>query len=100
MVDWPNVPGLTVDPLKIPPEVEMKNLLPNNRGRPSLIGPGRVEQVTLNPYRANRRVQELVFDLARALTGEALVQRRCEVPAHALFPQMAGIVSRSDITLR
>ncbi len=93
-VDWPNVPGLTIDPMKIPPEVEMKNLLPNNQGRPSLIGPGRIEQVTLNPYRANRRVQELVFDLARALTGEALVQRRCEVPAHALFPQMAGIVSR------
>ena len=92
-VDWPNVPGLTIDPMKIPPEVEMKSLLPNNKGRPSLIGPGRIEQVTLNPYRANRRVQELVFDLARALTGEALVQRRCEVPAHALFPQMAAIVS-------
>src|SRR3990172_9447291 len=36
IVDWPNVPTLTLEPGRIPPEVEVKALLGNNKGRPSL----------------------------------------------------------------
>lgn len=93
-VNWDNAPPLTLDPGRIPPEVEMKATVPNNQGRPSLVGPGRLEDVTLNPYRRGRRLQELVFDLSRALTRDCIRSESCEVPAHALFPQVAAIVRR------
>lgn len=91
-VDWSAVAPLCLDPMNIPPEVEMKASLPTNRGRPSLTGPGRSEVVDLTPYRAQRRLQELVFDIAGVLTRDFLAQKRCEIPAHMLFPQMASLV--------
>jgi type III restriction enzyme len=80
--------------MNIPPEVEVKAALPSNRGRPSLTGPGRLERVDLNPYRAGRRFQALVFDLASGLTREYASQAGCEAPPHVLFPQIARIVER------
>ena len=50
--------------------------------------------MTLAEFRAKRRLQELVFDLAAALTREYLAQGRCEVASHVLFPQLAKIVQR------
>jgi type III restriction enzyme len=91
-VDWQKTPTLVIDPMRIPPEVEMKAALPNNKGRPSITGPGRLENITLNPYRQNRREQELVFDLASALTKEYSRQPNCAAPAHVLFPQIARVV--------
>jgi type III restriction enzyme len=85
---------LILDPMNIPPEVEVKAALPNNKGRPSLTGPGKLERVDLNPYRAGRRFQELVFDLARDLTRDYVAQPSCEAPAHVLFPQLVRIAER------
>ena len=93
-MDWESVPSLLIKPDQIPPEVEVKGLNLNNRGRPSLLGPGRVDQVTLSERRSKLRLQELVFDVAGALTRDFIEQRGSEVPAHILFPQMAGIVER------
>ena len=93
-VDWASVPPLTIDPMRIPPEVQMKATLPNNQGRPSLLGPGKIAEVNLNPYRSRRRMQELVFDLAEALTRDFTAQRACEVPTHVLFPQLVSIINR------
>lgn len=93
-VDWPSLPALTLDPMRIPPEVEMKATVPNNQGRPSLFGPGKLERVDLNPYRSGRRYQELVFDLARDLTRDFVNNSACEVPTHVLFPQVLKIVDR------
>ncbi len=93
-VDFKSVAPLLLDPLRIPPEVEVKGTLPNNQGRPSLSGPGRLENVTLNPYRARRRLQELAFDMAAALTRDYASQPSCTVPTHALFPQVVKIVDR------
>ena len=70
----------------------MKASLPSNQGRPSLIGPGRLETVDMNPFRSGRRFQELVFELARDLTRSYVSQAGCEVPAHILFPQLVAIV--------
>jgi type III restriction enzyme len=93
-VDWPHLATLTLDPNKIPPEVEVKAMLPTNQGRPSLLGPGKLEDVTLNPYRKMRRVQEVVFEMARDLARQYLAQPECGVPAHVLFPQLVAIVDR------
>jgi type III restriction enzyme len=93
-VDWKNIPSLIIKPDQIPPEVEVKGLNLNNRGRPSLLGPGRVDQVTLNERRSKLRIQELVFDVARTLTRDFIEQRGSEVPSQVLFPQLAAIVAR------
>jgi type III restriction enzyme len=93
-VDWPTVSPILLDPQHIPPEVEMKGMSVNNQGRLSLSGPGRTDDVGLAAFRAQHRVQELTFDLARTLTRDCLQQRRCEVPAHVLFPQLVTIVQR------
>jgi type III restriction enzyme len=93
-VNWTAVPPLWLDPMKIPPEVQMKATLSTNAGRPSLMGPGKLESVDLNPFRAGRREQELVFELARDLTREYVASPACEIPAQALFPQVVRIVDR------
>jgi type III restriction enzyme len=93
-VDWSAVAPLVLDPARIPPEVEVKAALPTNSGRPSLSGPGALQRVDLNPFRSGRRLQELVFEMARDLTREYVSGGSCEAPAHVLFPQIVRIVQR------
>ncbi len=93
-VNWSAVAPLCIDPGQIPPEAELKAALPNNEGRHSLVGPGKLERIDLNPYRTGRRMQELVFDMAAALTRDYAKQSTCEAPAHVLFPQIVNIVDR------
>ena len=93
-VDWESIAPLRLDPMYIPPEVEMKAGLPSNTGRPSLVGPGHLERVDLNPYRKNQRLQQLVFEMARDLTRDYRRQPGCDAPPHVLFTQLATIVDR------
>ena len=93
-VDWESIAPLRLDPMDIPPEVEMKAGLPSNTGRPSLVGPGRLERVDLSPYREGRRLQRLTFEMARDLTRNYIQQPSCEAPPHVLFTQLAAIVRR------
>jgi type III restriction enzyme len=93
-VDWASVPSLELQPDRIPPEVEMKGLNVNNMGRLSLSGPGRASDVSLKEFREARRLQELVFDLAKSFTRDCLAQPQCTVPSHVLFPQLVKIVTR------
>ena len=93
-VDWDAIAPLALDPGHIPPETELKAGLPGDTGRPSLIGPGRLETVTLNPWREGHRAQELAFDLARALTTAYCSRPDCLAPPHVLFPQFAAIAMR------
>lgn len=92
--DWDRVAPLWLDPGKIPPEVQVKAALPTNSGRPSLMGPGRLEDVTLSPYRRHRRMQELVFELAADLTRDYVSGGRSEAPAQVLFPQLVAIATQ------
>jgi type III restriction enzyme len=91
-VNWDSVPRLVLEPNRIPPEVEMKGLSVNNKGKLSLSGPGRLSEVSLEKFRAERRIQEIVFDIAGGLTKNYASQPSCEVPSHVLFPQLANIV--------
>jgi len=93
-VDWDAIATVPLDPMNIPPEVQVKGLLPSNEGRPTLTGPGKLEDVTLNPYRSGRRLQELVFDMARDLVRGYCSEPNCEVPPHALFPQVTVVVDQ------
>jgi type III restriction enzyme len=93
-IDWENVPGMTIDPMRIPPEVEVKGLHPTNSGRLSLSGPGRADQVSLEGFRARNRMQQLEFDVAAALSRRYVEQQRCDVPVETLFPQLAKMVKR------
>lgn len=93
-VDWATVPSLVLEPGRIPPEVEVKGLHVSNKGKLSLSGPGRLDEVTLKEFRAKRRTQELVFDLARTLTRDYVAQKQCSVPAHKLFPQLTAIIQQ------
>lgn len=94
MMDWAKVPMIVLTPDSIPPEYEAKGLSVNTAGRMSLTGPNEISKVTLAEYRAKRRVQELVFDIASGLTKHYLAQPKCQAPAHVLFPQIACIVER------
>ncbi len=93
-VNWENVPPLFLEPGRIPPEVEVKALSVSNEGRLSLFGPGRIDDVTLSEFRDQRRIQELTFDLARGLARHYIAQGHCEIPPHALFPQLTRIIGQ------
>jgi type III restriction enzyme len=93
-VDWSSVPRIRIDPQKIPPEVQVGGLMPTAQGRLTVHGPGATREVTLDPYRAGRRLQELKFDLALALSRRLLAGGRCEIPPQALFPQLVSVVER------
>jgi type III restriction enzyme len=93
-VDWDSIAPVWLDPTNIPPEVQVKAVLPDNQGRSSLMGPGKLVDVTLNPYRKDRRLQQLAFELAADLTRSYCDQPSCEAPSHVLFPQLVQIAQR------
>jgi type III restriction enzyme len=93
-VNWEQVAPVTIDPLNIPPEVEVKGLSVTESGRLSFSGPSKVDQATLEKFRCGKRLQEIVFDLAGGLVRRLVKERQCEVPAQVLFPQLLPIVER------
>jgi type III restriction enzyme len=93
-VDWKTVPSVVLQPDRIPPEVQMKGLHVSNTGKLSLSGPGKLSDVSLEEFRSQHRMQELVFDLARAIAKHYKAQQHCTIPTHVLFPQLVAIIDR------
>jgi len=86
------VPPLRIDFGKIPPEVEMKAGLPENSGRPSLHGPGRISVATLKRFRGQARLQERMYEMTATLAKHYATDADCRLPPGALFGQLYGIV--------
>ncbi len=93
-VNWDTVAPLEIRPGIIPPEVEMKGLNINNQGRPSLSGPGRLDEANLNAFRQKQRIQELIFDMAKDFTKIYSGYDAANLPPHVLFPQLIVIIRR------
>lgn len=92
--DWQNVPSLTINPLSIPGEVEMKALSITNTGRPAVNAPGSAGTADLEAFRKKHRVQQLVFELAQRITREYCSQPGATIQPQVLFPQVLPIVER------
>ncbi|HEX5385324.1 MAG TPA: hypothetical protein VFW66_01340, partial [Gemmatimonadales bacterium] len=54
----------------------------------------RVKETTLEPFRRGKRLQELVFAMARDLTRDMVRHEDVAVPAGVLFPQLVQVVRR------
>jgi type III restriction enzyme len=90
----PAAAGFELNHQRIPAEVQMKAGVPTNSGRPSIYGPGALERIGLDKFRAEHRAQQVAFAIATDLAREYVHSGRCQVPPHALFPQLLGIVTQ------
>lgn len=70
---------------EIAQEVQLKAGLASNTGRPSLFGPGKLQDVNLKTYRDGRRLQELEFDLARELARTTREQTAGQLAPSEVF---------------
>ena len=96
-IDWNRLPRLTIDPTRIPPEVQMKAGLPTNQGRPTLYGPGKLDTATLNGYRNAHRMQTRIAEMARELVRAYAQQGKEQKPSPhpaVLYPQFVKLISR------
>lgn len=92
-VDWSSVARTVLDPIQHPPEAVMKGLSFGTDGRPTMSGPGKVGEMTLDFYRDRVRRQQAVFGLAADLTRAYLSNAETRAPAHVLFPQVQQVVA-------
>ena len=96
-MDWDKVPELTIDPTRIPPEVQMKAGLPTNQGRPTLYGPGKLDTATLAAYRQQHRLQTRVAEAAKELVKAYVAQAGDGVPAphpSLLYPEFVRLIAK------
>ena len=90
--DFSKVPMLEVDSEQIPPEIEMKAALYDDKGRPSLSGPGKITEASLEKFRQQMRLQQRMYEMAGALTQNYAQGDGCKLPPNALFRQLFQIV--------
>ncbi len=90
-VDWKKMPRLVLEPARYPTLVDMAGVSISSEGEFTPALPGKSNEITMNPYFANMRIQRGVFQMASALTKNYLGQRDTSVPAHVLFPQLEAV---------
>lgn len=94
VVNWDEVVPVRLDPTKQPSIVSVKALNLTDEGRRSLLGPGKIENLTLAEWRELVRLQKVEFQLAKVLTGRLSNTPEIEIPPHLLFPQLLDVVQR------
>jgi type III restriction enzyme len=92
-VDWNHVGELPIDPAAVPNEVQLRGLTTQD-GRLIPYGPGAPVYVDLEEWRRGVRLQQVAFELAKALVEKWREDRGDAIPVHRLFPQMLDIATR------
>ena len=92
-VDWDKVPTLVLNPMEVPDLTLMKGLTTQD-GALAAYGPGAAAVVSLEQWRAQVRVQQVAFTLAKVLAQQWMQERGDIIPMHRLFPQMLGYAQR------
>ena len=87
-IDWSSMPHLELRPGHVPPEVQMKAGLGVNLGRPSVFGPGSLSEASLAAWRADQRLESLVFGAARDLVREYLLWHPSLPASSRLFAEL------------
>lgn len=92
-VDWARVPTLVLDPLEVPDLTLVKGLAGVD-GALAAYGPGAAEVISMDQWRAQVRVQQVAFTLAKVLAQQWVQDRGNIIPMHRLFPQLLGYAQR------
>lgn len=93
-VDWDQVSKVTIDPMKIPPHVELTPLTTPD-GALAAYGPGDKPVLSLKDWRAMFRDQQVAFRLAREICVRWQADNGAEaVPTQQLFPKVAFAAKR------
>jgi type III restriction enzyme len=92
-VDWDHVGELPIDPTEVPNEVQLRGLTTQD-GRLIPYGPGAPVYVDLAEWRKGVRLQQVAFELAKALLEKWREDRGDAIPVHRLFPQMLDIATQ------
>ena len=92
-IDWPSVPMVTLDPLRVPDATLMQGL---SNVDPALLafGPGQKALVSLEDWRTRTRVQQVAFAIAAALVRDWTARNGEIIPKHRLFPMFVGHAQR------
>jgi type III restriction enzyme len=97
-VDYSKLPSITLDPTKIPAEVELKGLSFDNAGNPSYQGPGSSSRIGLKFFRESASLQSLSWSFASNLTRKLMEETKnsndgsSSLLPHTAFPQLFSIV--------
>jgi type III restriction enzyme len=98
-MDWAAVPTLTIDPMKIPNQIQL-NPLTTPEGSLSAYGPGEKPLMTLAEWRSRFREQQVAFRLAREVVrrwhgeGGSDTTEGQVLPAQTLFPHVVSAARR------
>lgn len=86
---------LTVDPGKEPTKVVVKGTVGYKIGFPTRLGPGQEVYQDRKPFHETRRVQEIIFEIAKRITNALKDRDKFQWQAREiLFPQVLAIVKR------
>lgn len=94
-VDLSGLKEITVDPSKEPTKVVAKGTVGYKLGSPTRLGPGKEAYQDRNPFHETRRLQEIIFEIAKRITN-ALKDRKkfLRQAREILFPQVLSIVKK------
>ncbi len=93
--DISKIKELTVDPSKEPTRVVVKGTVGYKIGFPTRLGPGQEELQDRKPFHETKRLQEIIFEIAKRITNSLKDREKFQWQAREmLFPQVLSIVKK------